>query len=167
MSERTYLTGKEYAALQSMFGFVSAWEVGLPRLAARLSGAGLTDKAAQVKALADEVLDGTLRTIPQNKLSHIRAELAHVTVYTKVEAPGIVTNHRTQYAYLPVQSLNDLLNHLIQSECILCDKDVADAKKCPHRRLIESALPHTVGRDHGTQHCMYSDMVIGLGVEEE
>lgn len=165
--ERIYLNGREYAAIQSMFGFVGAWEVGMPRLTKRLEMAGLKEKADQVKTLSDEVLNGVLRTVPINKLAHIREELAHITVYTKVEAPGIKTCHNKQYAYLPVTALNDLLNHLIRSECVLCDLDAADSKKCPYRKLIEDSLPHTVGQDHGTEHCMYSDMVIGLGVEDE
>lgn len=164
--ERTYLTGKEYSALQTVFGFLSAWEVGIPILERRLAAAGLEGKAEQVATIADETMRGLLNTVPLNKLGHIREELAHTTSYTKVEAPGIRTCHNKNYAYLPVNALNDLLNHLIQSECVLCDKDAADAKKCPYRKLIEDALPHGVGRDHSTEHCMYSDMVIGLGVEE-
>lgn len=166
MSERTYLTGKEYSALQTVFGFLSAWEVGIPVLAKRLEAAGLTEQAAQVTTLADDTMKGILDTVPVNKLGHIREELTHTTSYTKVEAPGIRTGIGTNYAYLPVKALNDLLNHLIQSECVLCNLDAADAKKCPFRKLIESSLPHSVGRDHGTEHCMYSDMVIGLGVDE-
>jgi hypothetical protein len=164
--ERTYLTGNEYSALQSMFGFVGAWEAGLPRLQKRLEAAGLSEKAEQVKTLADEVVRETLRTVPVNKLAHIREELSHVTVYTRVEAPGIRTMRNTNYAYLTVSALNDLLNHMIKTECVLCDLDAADAKKCPYRKLIEAALPHSVGKDHSTEHCMYSDMVIGLGVQE-
>ncbi len=48
---------------------------------------------------------------------------------------------------------------------MLCEADPDTAKKCKYRKLIESALPHSVGTDHG-DHCMYSDMIIGLGVEE-
>ena len=165
--ERTYLTGKEYGAIQTLFGFVSAWEVAGPRLAKRAETAGVSEKWAQVETLSGEVLDGILRTVPLNKLAHIHADLEHVAVYTKVEAPGIKTNHTPQYAYLPTETLNALLNHMIQQECVLCDLDADQAKKCPYRKLIESALPHSVGKDHSTEHCMYSDMVIGLGVEDE
>ena len=165
MTERTPLSGREYGALQSLFAVVSSWEVALPVLLKRAVQAGCADEAAQMQTLSGKVLDALLKTVPQRKLAHIREELAHVAVYVKVEAPGIKTNHAPNYAYLPVETLNELLNHMIREECVLCEADPDTAKKCKYRKLIESALPHSVGTDHG-DHCMYSDMIIGLGVEE-
>lgn len=164
--ERTKLKGKEYGALQTLFALLSAWQEALPILRDRLEAAGLDTDAQSLADLASDTLDGVLKTVPENKLAHIRQELAHVHIYVKTEAPGIRTINRPNYAYLPVGVLNDLLNHMIKAECVMCDKDAQDAKKCPYRQIIENALPHSVGEDHSTEHCYLSDMVLGLGVQE-
>ena len=158
--DRTALTGREYAALQTLFATVSVFDAGVDNVRARCERAGCWDKIQAIRQLSNECLDAMLKTVPERKLEHIRADLKNVRIYIKTEPPGLSTPC-TAYSYTPTAALNDLLNHVCQTECVICDKTAAEAKKCPYRQMIDNALPHEVDNPD-REHCKYSDMVLGL-----
>lgn len=167
MTEKMPLTGREYAALQSFFAAVSNMQVLLPILEKRAKLVpGLWRDLRLIQAKTEAALPEILRTVPANKLRQINAELEHVALYVKVEAPGIRTRKSEGFSYTPTDTLNDLLNYVCEHECMLCDRTAAESRKCEIRRMIEGALPHEVGHPDG-DHCKFSDMVLGIGEKEE
>lgn len=158
--DRVPLSGREYSALQTLFAIVSGFTAGLDFLQKRSETAGCWDDLQRVGELSQECLDKILLTVPNQKLDHIRRNLANIRLHIKVEPPGLSTK-TDEYSYVPLTALNDLLNHLCQTECSLCDKTAVEARKCPYRKIIDDAIPHEVeGKDR--EHCKYSDLVLGL-----
>ena len=160
------LTGNEYAALQTLFAVVSAWqeacENGALKQRIRESGGTLWRDVCLLRSLSEKTMRGILRSIPAKKLQHIQAELSMTHLYIKVAPPGLPGMPDMQgYSYTPTAALNTMLQHVCETECGLCDKTEAESRKCKWRKAIEEALPHEVGKDKGGK-CKYSDIVLGL-----
>jgi hypothetical protein len=117
-----------------------------------------------INKLIDKSTTAILTTVPAEKLRHISADIRNVRLYVKVEPPGLRSVDTTGFSYTPTKVLNNLLSHVCEHECFLCDKTPVDARKCEWRQLIDAALPHEVNAKDG-EHCKYSDMAIGL-IEE-
>ena len=160
-SERTPLRGNEYAALQTLFAIVSGFTGSVGWLEKRARAAGCWEDMGTVKQLAESCMQTILNTVPEKKLEHIQKDLQHIKLYIRNECEGLPSRVGKAYSYTPTETLNDLLNYLCQHECAMCDKTPVEARKCPHRAVIDKALPHEVdGKDR--EHCKYSDMVLGL-----
>lgn len=165
MAERIKMRGKEYAALQTLFALNSAYQVTIGDLEARAKMVPGTWRDMKLIAnKVESVQNAILQTVPVEKLMAIRQELNMVHVYTRVEAPGIRTIPKQNLSVVPTPALNELLNYLVNAECLTCDKTAVESRKCPWRQIIEAALPHEVGGEEG-EHCKYSDMVLGLDME--
>lgn len=163
--ERIKLRGKEYAALQTLFALNSAYQIAAGDLEARAKMTpGTWRDMKLIASKIESVQNAILQTVPAEKLVAIRKELAMVHVYTRIEAPGIRTIPKERLSVVPTPALNELLNYLVNAECLTCDKSAAESRKCPWRKIVEDALPHEVGGEEG-EHCKYSDMVLGLDME--
>ena len=161
MTETMPLSGKEYAALQTMFATVSTLSVLMPVLEKRARMVpGLWRDLRLIQAKVDTAMEGILRTVPAEKLRHIRADISNVQLYIKVEPPGL-RRKVDGFSYTPTPVLNELLSYVCEHECMMCDKSAKEARKCEIRRMIEGALPHETGNPDG-EHCKYSDMVLGI-----
>jgi hypothetical protein len=117
-----------------------------------------------VQTRLDGILSAILSTCPPEKLRHISADVRNTQLYVRVEAPGLHSQSTEGFSYTPTRTINNLLGYLVEHECMMCDKTPVEARKCPMRKIIDSALPHEVNTPDG-EHCRYSDMAIGL-IEE-
>lgn len=156
------VSGKEYAAIQSLFAAVSHLQVLLPILESRAKmRPNLWRDLRMIQQRLDVVLAEILATCPPEKLRHISADVRNTQLYVKVEAPGLHSRSTEGFSYTPTKVLNQLLCYVCEHECIMCDKTPKEARKCPIRQMIDSALPHEV-RAQDAEHCRYSDMTIGM-----
>lgn len=163
MNETKYLSGREYAAVLSLFAAISHHAELFPILRQRAEMVpGLWEKMETVQSDTGDILDGLLSTIPESKLRHIRTDVSHVKLYIKVEPPGCApTVDMRGMSYVPTKSLNELMCYVMEHECLLCDKTPKEARTCPVRAMFDGALPHEVNAKDA-EHCKYSDMSIGL-----
>jgi len=168
MVEKRYLSGREYAAMLSLFAAISHYTELFPLLRKRANLVpGLWEKMEQAQALTDEILSEISATIPVDKARHILQDIQHVRLYVKVEPPGSVRSvDMTSYSYVPTPQLNELLTYVMEHECLMCDKTPVEARKCEYRKTFEGALAHEVDAKD-TDHCRYSDMSLDLGVRTE
>lgn len=162
MTETKYLSGREYAALLSLFAAISHHAELFPVLKKRAQMVpGLWEKMETVETATSELLDGLLSTIPGDKLKHIKTDISHVKLYIKVEPPGCVPSVDMRgMSYVPTKALNELMCYVMEHECMLCDKTPVESRCCPVRSMFDNALPHEVAA-LDTEHCRYSDMSIG------
>lgn len=163
------LSGREYAALQTLFAVVSTWQETNTVLdkRAKEAGNGLWRDMRLMQSLAERVMARILKTVPVEKLRHVQADIRNTHIYVKVEPPGMPSMPDLKgYSYTPTETLNRLLNYLCEHECSMCDKTTTESRKCVWRKTIEEALPHDVGRVT-SEHCKYSDLVLGLSTDEE
>lgn len=161
MAETMPLSGREYAALQTLFATVSSLGELLPILEKRAKMVpNLYRDLRLMEAKATTALDAILRTIPADKLRHVATDVQNVQLYIKVQPPGL-RKQNPGFSYTPTATLNELLSYVCEHECLLCDKTPTEARKCEVRRMIEGALPHEVEARDGDK-CKYSDMVLGI-----
>lgn len=139
---------------------VSAFTAGIDPLEKRSEAAGCWEDLQEVGKLAQSCLDRLLLTVPNKKLMQIRTELENIRLHIKIEPNWAISKVRSM-SYVPTATLNDLLNHMCQTECFTCSKTAVEARKCPHRKTIEDALPHEVEHPE-YDGCKYSDMTLGL-----
>lgn len=162
MDDRKPLSGKEYAALQSLFAAVSSFSQLIPILEARARMVpNLYRDLRLIQVKLETLLDKFLQTVPPRKLMHIKADISHVNLYVKVEPPGLRGKMPTGYSYTPTKALNSLLCYVCEHECLLCDKSPQEARKCPIRAMLDDSLPHDIPVRDG-EHCKYSDFTLGL-----
>ena len=157
------VSGKEYLAIQHLFADASALVELTPIIRKRAQLVpGLWRDLCMLKTKSQKVLEQIIDTVPMKKRQHMLKDIKNTNIYIRVEAPGIKTVKDKSFSYLPTDALNALLNHLLQQECAWCDKTGKEGRSCPYRKMIEDALPHTVGREEDGEHCKYSDIVLGL-----
>lgn len=156
------LSGKEYAALQSLFAAMSHLQELLPILETRAKMLpNLWRDLKCVSALTSKSLDRILLTVPPEKLRHIMADIRNVQLYIRVEPPGMHSFSTEGFSYTPTKTLNSLLGYVCDHECMMCDKTPVESRKCEIRQMIDAALPHEV-KAKDAEHCKYSDMVLGF-----
>lgn len=158
------VSGKEYAAMQSIFAMISTIQVAEPILEKRLRrlGGGVWRDYRMLTVKLDRVMRALLSSVPANKLMQINRNFSMTRVYIKTEAPGIKTVDDTSYVYVPARALDYVLNIMIENNCLLCDKSEIEGRKCEHRRALEECLPHQVRVARGSEKCMYADLSLGL-----
>ena len=163
--ETRNLSGREYAALQSLFAALSHMQVLLPTLQQRAQTVpNLWRDLKLLESKTESTMKGILSTIPEKKLRQISTELAHTRIIIKVLPPGL-DEKPTGMSYIPTKELNTALGYVCEHECIMCDQTPTEARKCPIRKMLDNILPHEV-QAKDSDHCKYSDFSIGLETEE-
>lgn len=162
MPDRAPLTGREYAALESLFAAISHFQTLNPMLEKRSRQVpGLWRDMRMVDTKTRQILDGILSTVPENKLRHVLADCKNARLYIKIEPPGSVNTVTMGFSYVPTKTLNELLCYVCEHECLMCNKTAVEARKCPVRKMLDNALPHDIQARDG-EHCKYSDFTLGL-----
>jgi hypothetical protein len=158
------VSGREYAAMQSLFAVISTLQVSEPVLEQRLRklGGGVWRDFRMLTTKADKVMRALLTTVPVNKLAQISRNFDHTRVYIKVEAPGLKSKDDTNWLYVPASALDYVLNEMLGANCILCDKSEVEGRKCQHRKALEECLPHEIRVARGSERCKFADLIIGL-----
>lgn len=158
------VSGKEYAAMQSLFAMISTLQVAEPVLEKRMRRlrGGVWRDWRMLQTKADRIMRALLSSVPANKLMQINRNFSMTRVYIKTEAPGIKTMDDTSYVYVPARALDWVLNEMISANCILCDKTEVEGRKCPHRQALEECLPHQVNVARGSEKCKFGDLVMGF-----
>ena len=165
MQKTKPLSGREYAAVQSLFAAISHTQELLPMLEARAKMVpGLWRDLCMIRKVSGTALDRILLTVPPEKLRHISADVRNTQLYIKVEPPGLHSMSVEGFSYIPTKTLNQLLCYVCEHECMMCDKTPVEARKCAIRQMIDDSLPHEVNVQDA-EHCRYSDMAIGLITE--
>ena len=159
------LSGREYSAILSLFAAISHYEELFPMLSKRAEMVPGTDEMMkECSRMTGEIIDRILGTVPPEKLLQLKEDINHVKLYVRVEPPGCVPSISSKsFSYIQTRTLNELLAHIVEHECMLCDKTAEEAKKCDVRRMIDTALVHEVDAVD-TDHCKYSDMGLGICV---
>lgn len=167
MQETKPLSGREYAALQSLFAAVSHMQALMPTLEKRAKMVpNLWRDMCLVSKLVDRITEQIVTTVPLEKLRHVSADIRNTQLYVKVEPPGLHSIGVEGFSYTPTKVLNQLLGYVCEHDCILCDRTPVEARKCPVRKMLDGALPHEIRAKDG-EHCKYSDMTLGMETEDE
>ena len=124
------LSNREYYALLELFGIENSFRrcSGELNKRAQMVPDGV-DRMRLILKLADGLIQDFVGTIPPNKLIAIRKELENVVCEVKVRYDFAKTDNR-EFVYIPAEAVDRLANRVINMECLVCDKNAKQAKKC-------------------------------------
>lgn len=144
---RYALSMREYESLRTLFAAISALDCRPLKERCDLIP-GTWDALTKAKDELFKQMENILNTIPARKLVMIQNELHHSVC--KIEVKGPATNADPDYVYIPRQSQINLLQRAIQMDCLLCDKNVKECKKCSLYKEIDSCFPYLLEEPNDT-----------------
>ena len=148
---RTPLGAREYYALRNLFGMVSSFEITSKDLEKRVRSIpnGWRDMRL-LTTLSEKLMTNIVSTIPTKKLQMIRKELEHTVVHIDVKNNVLPAKKETadsRFTYVPEGVIDRLVDRVVQSECLFCDKVGKDAKHCQLRKDIEMTYMYDIPAD--------------------
>ena len=159
-SERTPLTSREYYAIREMFGIVSTYEKAMGHLEKRAKKLpGAWRDMHMISAKAQRLIAALLSTVPADKLKLVEKELDNTVVNVDVVRRGLPQPKTDAFTYVPQEALETLIGGIVQEQCLLCEKDKRQSKKCPWRIAIEATYPWELPELH-KEHCRFSGWTI-------
>lgn len=144
---RMDISSKEYAELQRLIALVDALENRTSRLErrARLSEKGTWRDLCMIRKKARKVCDAICATLPAKRQRLINAELKRTVCLIEVEPPnGLPAQKHTEYTTVPLASLEWLIDHTLQWQCLCCDREGIEQRDCPFREKLDSLYPFEV-----------------------
>lgn len=84
-----------------------------------------------------KILDQLVDTIPTNKLYSIKSEMLNTEMRILSRGPS---NGVQNIVHLSTTEMKDLINLLINRECMLCDKTADQGKRCPIFKAITNCM---------------------------
>ena len=135
------LSNKEYASIRSIIASLDSLEQEVGRLEqrAKLAGNGTWRDLKMLTAVAAKVYKRLMDTIPKKKRGLIQDEISRTEIIVNVRPPhGLPQAKPVQYTAVPVESLEWLTDQILKWECLTCDRQGKDQKKCPFRQRLET-----------------------------
>jgi hypothetical protein len=138
------LSNREYYALRELFGIVNSFTRNADFLKHRLEMIpNGTEDMSNIATAAENLMFEILKTIPTKKLFAIRQELENTVCEVKVLYNFAKTDDR-EFVYIPAVSVDRLVTRVMNSECLICDKNAKQAKKCPIFEDISACYPWNI-----------------------
>lgn len=152
------LSQREYSALRTFFGFISALGECKKELEPRLRDIpnGL-EELGKLDTDACALLDRLLDTIPFQKLRQIQLEneISRVEVVTK----GGCAVQDDNYVCIPAKALEEVCNEAISIRCFGCTTSHAVSSHCGLRKAIDATLPYDVKQTKNLTKCPYNGLI--------
>ena len=134
---RTPMRHDEYVAFLELAALLGCTENLTASLEKRLrSIPGGWRDARLLDNLAGRLLTRLCDTIPAKKLTALRREIDHTQVFIRTR-PDYGANSNDDVTYVREDALDKIVNRLIGFECKLCDRSLAEQKRCRLRKEIE------------------------------
>ena len=90
---------------------------------------------------AERLMGNLLSTIPLKKLNAIKKDLRFSRCELKITPDYTGESKKEGYAYVPDKALSNVVERLVNWECMLCDKSKAKSKQCKILKDIEALYP--------------------------
>lgn len=138
------LSNKEYGSLKMVMASLDSLAQEVPRLEkrARLAGNGTWRDLKMLQSVTLRIYQNMMKTVPMKKRALIKEEInrSYVSINVKVPA-GLPSQEKDQYAVVPIDALEWLTDRVLKWECLMCDKEGREQKKCPFRENLEKMYP--------------------------
>ncbi len=162
------LSEREYYALRELFGIVNTFSEKAGELEPRAKlQPGVWRDLRMIQSVAAKAMAALLRTVPARKLIQINRELANTQVLVNVnrsicEKPDQNDDNLT---YVSQRALERITQIAVNSECLFCEKQGADARHCQLRKDIESTYMFDTGSSK--TECQYAGMIFSERSRDE
>ena len=159
--ERTYINRKEYDALLDLFGSLSCMidqEENIRNRAIKAEDA--YSNIITAKENLETALTKITRTIPIEKVERLKKEMNTLVVSVEQKGRGrsMLPSTKEQYGFFPWRSVVKMVDHLLESECYMCNKAGSEAGNCPYRKAIQDLYPFHVAGATEKGICVFSGM---------
>lgn len=140
--ERTPLSKNEYYALLELFGIVNSFNqcTGILERRCRTIPNGWRDMRLLIST-AERLMQKLLSTVPSKKLIAIQKDMHFARCELKVMPDYTAEKDKDGFAYVPNTALSNVVERLINWECMLCDKSKAKSKQCKTLKDIAALYP--------------------------
>lgn len=140
--DRTPLSKDEYYALLELFGIVNSFSNCASSLKHRCKHIpnGWRDMRLLL-SLSERLMGKFLGTIPLKKLKAIQKDLHFSRCELKITPDYTGESKKEGYAYVPDTALSNVVERLVNWECMLCDKSKGKAKQCRVLKDIQALYP--------------------------
>lgn len=98
---------------------------------------------------AERLMGNLLSTIPLKKLNAIKKDLRFSRCELKITPDYTGESKKEGYAYVPDKALSNVVERLVNWECMLCDKSKAKSKQCKILKDIEALYPWEIPSKNG------------------
>ena len=134
------LGNREYYAVRNLFGFIHGFRAEAPKLKHRLSSVDRWDMCMECLAKAEMIMQDMLPTIPLNKRKMMLKDLEHTTVEVKI-VQDFTGQKKTEFVYVSADALDRMIERVINENCLFCDKNAKQSRKCPIRVDTDELVP--------------------------
>ena len=140
--ERTSLSKNEYYALLELFGLVNSFNQYSAVLEqhCRSTPNGWRDLRL-LTSTAERLMEKILLTVPLKRLTAIQKDLHFARCELKVVPDYTVEKEKDGFAYVSNNALSNVVERLVNWECMLCDKSKGNAKQCKVLKDIQALYP--------------------------
>ena len=135
------LSNKEYLSLQMVIASLDSLQQETGRLEqrAKLAKKGTWRDLRMLTAVSAKVFRNLMETVPLRKRKLIQDELSRTEIIANVRPPhGLPQKKPVLYTAVPVDSLEWLIDQILQWECLTCQKEGKEQKQCPFRLRLET-----------------------------
>ena len=137
---RLPMGNKEYLCFQTLAGFADTMVNETARLErrAKLAGKGTWRDICMMRKVGRKVTTALFQTLPAKKQPLVFAEMQRMTAEVHIKPPDNLPDpKKDEYTTVPIAALEWLIDQVLQWECLCCDKQGKDQKKCPFRARLE------------------------------
>jgi len=132
------LSMQEYTALRTLFGAVNALDSDTLKDRCKLFPGGWRDLRCAY-TLCKKVMENLLFTVPAKKLVSMRRELTHTICEVKIKPP---TSSTEDTVMVSRRALIDLINRAIYMDCMFCEKNAKECKRCQLYKDMNACFPY-------------------------
>ena len=140
MDNRTPLSNKEYYALRNLFGMVNNFCQHAEDLKRRCESIDVWADFQLISAKSERLMADLLLTIPPKKLITMKKDMEHMVCECRV-AYDYAKRDEREFTYCPTEAIDRLVSRVLEWECLSCDKNAKEAKKCPVFNDINDCYP--------------------------
>lgn len=138
------MSNKEYYSFRNLMGMVNNFDAYAGDLRTRcgLIDGGWRDMMLIAKK-SEQLMQRLMYTIPENKLINMKKDLHHMVCEVRVAYDYAMRDER-EYTYCPTEAIDRLVSRVLTWECLSCDKNAKEAKRCPVYKDISACYHWTL-----------------------
>lgn len=140
------MTNREYYSFRNLMGMVNNFDAYSSDLRTRcgMIEGGWRDMMLIAKK-AELLMQKIMYTIPDKKLISMKKDLKHMVCEVRVAYDYAKRDDR-EFTYCPTEAIDRLVSRVLSWECLSCDKNAKEAKKCPVYKDISACYPWEIAQ---------------------
>lgn len=152
------LNVKEWTALRILVTLIDSFEEdgSVLHRRAKLADPKAWNTLRLAEAWSMKAYETILKTIPPDQKVTVLTELSNTKLSVYAKAP--VTGTPKGVVYCERDAFVRLVNHAIQLECLFCEKNRGESKRCQLRKDIQAVFPYSIDINEKDDQCVFAGL---------